>query len=134
MPDVIKELNLSCSRPVRVLLFSLGTVFMVLGIIGIVLPILPTTPFLLLAASCYARTSQRFYLGLMNNPLCGPLLRQWQEQRTVPRRAKLLAIFLLIITLGSSILFFIAAPALKLTLGLVGFGLIIFLLRLPTSK
>lgn len=125
--------SLSVSRPVRILLFILGTIFTLLGLLGIVLPILPTTPFLILAASCYARTSQRFYLLLMNNPLCGPALRQWQQERTVSRRAKTLAITLLIITLGSSILFVVSIPALRLGLGFLGFGLSLFLLQLPTS-
>lgn len=122
------------SRPLRIVLFTLGTLFTQLGIIGIILPILPTTPFLILAASCYARTSQRFYLLLTNNRLCGPLLRQWQQERTVSRRAKAFAITLLIATLGSSVLFFVPTPPLKIGLAVMGIGLVIFLLRLPTSN
>lgn len=133
MPETSTVLTPYRSRPVRVILFSLGTVFLLLGIIGVILPLLPTTPFLILAASCYARTSKCFYHLLLNNRFCGSTLRQWQEDHCVPRRTKIVASGLLVVTLGSSILFFVTLPALKLVLSLFGIGLFILILCLPEN-
>ena len=67
------------SRFVKALYFIAGTVCLILGIIGIILPILPTTPFLLLAAGCYARSSERFYNWLLNNRILGSYIRNYRE-------------------------------------------------------
>lgn len=75
----------------RPLLWLLGAVALVLGIIGIFLPVLPTTPFVLLAAACWARTSPRFHRWLHGHRVFGPMVRDWATRRAVPRRAKYLA-------------------------------------------
>lgn len=63
---------------VRILLIVCGTLSLALGILGIFLPVLPTTPFLLLAAACYARSSKRFYHWLMNTPWCGEYIHNYR--------------------------------------------------------
>ncbi len=95
-------------------LISLGFVFVALGGLGLILPVMPTTPFLLLAAACFARSSPRFHDWLLNLHLFGPLIRNWQETRSIPKRAKLLAIITIIVVGGSSILFFIEKTFLKI--------------------
>ena len=77
---------------VRLAFAALGTLFLMLGIIGIFMPILPTTPFLLLATACYARSSRRFYNWLMNHPAFGPLIVEWRTYRSIPWRVKLVAV------------------------------------------
>ncbi len=87
----------------RYLLIALGTLSLAIGIVGIFTPILPTTPFLLLAAACYLRSSQRFYRWLMNNRVFGGYIRNYTEGRGIPLRLKLFTIALLWITIGISI-------------------------------
>lgn len=76
---------------VRYVLWLTGALALVLGILGLFLPVLPTTPFVLLAALCWARASPRFHARLHGHRLFGPILRDWENRRAVPRRAKYLA-------------------------------------------
>jgi len=87
----------------RQLLLAAGTLSLATGIVGIVVPILPTTPFLLLAAGCYLRSSPRFYNWLMGNRLFGAYIRNYIEGRGIPVKVKLLTIILLWATIGVSI-------------------------------
>ncbi|GCA52208.1 inner membrane protein YbaN [Sinorhizobium sp. KGO-5] len=80
---------------VRLTLLSLAWAMVGLGIAGIFLPLLPTTPFLLLAVWLFSRSSPRLAKWLMDHPLFGPPLRDWQEEGAISRRAKLSAILLM---------------------------------------
>lgn len=72
----------------KLLYLLLGTLCLILGIIGIFLPVLPTTPLLLLTAFCYYRGSSRMYDWLMSHPKLGPYIRNFREHRMIPRRVK----------------------------------------------
>lgn len=85
------------------LIFSFGWLFVVLGLIGALLPIVPTTPFMILALGCFAETSPRFHKMLLNNRWIGPPLSQWDQTRTVRRRTKLQATAMLVIAFSFSI-------------------------------
>jgi uncharacterized membrane protein YbaN (DUF454 family) len=87
----------------RYLLIALGTICLAIGIVGIFTPILPTTPFLLLAAFCYLRSSARFHRWLMNNRVFGGYIRSYTEGRGIPLKVKLFTIALLWTTIGISI-------------------------------
>ncbi|HEY7760232.1 MAG TPA: YbaN family protein [Burkholderiales bacterium] len=130
--DHSAEVNKHGSLAVRVLLVLAGTAFVALGIAGAFLPVLPTTPFLLLAAACYARASTRFYNGLLNSRAFGPTIREWQRYRSIPYRTKLRAIALMAITLSISIAFFVTLPALQLALAVLGMALAVYLYRIPS--
>lgn len=87
------------------LLIVAGSLFVALGFVGIFLPLLPTTPFLLLAAGCYARSSERFYDWLINNKYMGGYIRNYREGKGVPARVKVVTLLLLWITIGTTVIF-----------------------------
>ena len=132
--DISGETEVNSSALLRWLLLATGLVFVGLAALGAVLPVLPTVPFLLVAAACFARSSARFYQWLLSNGVFGPLIRDWRETRTIPLRAKVSAIAAIALVGGSSVLFFVANPWAKLGVGVILIGLIGFLLRLPTSR
>lgn len=117
---------------VRLAFAALGTLFLVIGIIGVFLPVLPTTPFLLLATACYARSSRRFYNWLMNHPVFGPLIIEWRTYRSIPWKIKLAAVATMLLTFGSSILFFIRDGRLQSALAVFGLIMAIWLYRIPS--
>ncbi len=82
-------------RLLRPLLLVTGWLAVALGVIGIFLPVLPTTPFLLLAAACFARSSQRFYDWLVGHPRLGPWIRDYLDGKGIPLKAKVYAIGLM---------------------------------------
>ena len=84
----------------RVLLVAGGTLCVALAVLGLFLPVLPTTPFLLLAAFCYARSSERFYHWLMTNRWFGAYIRNYREGKGIPLWHKVVAITLLWLTIG----------------------------------
>lgn len=120
------------SLSVRAALVLVGSGFVVLGLAGILLPVLPTTPFLLVAAACYARASRRFYNALLNNRLFGPAILEWQQHRAIDYRTKLTAIALMSLTLAVSIVFFVKDASLQSVLALLGLLLAAWLYRIPS--
>ena len=118
------------SPVVRALFFVAGALSLGLGIAGTFLPVLPTTPLVLLAAACFARSYRPFHEWLLAHRLFGPMLREWHEHRRIPCRTKLTAIAMMAVTLGTSIVFFIEPPWLKAGLATFGVGLAVWLYRL----
>ncbi len=116
----------------RWLFSSLGCVFVAVGIVGVAVPLLPTTPFMLLAAACFARGSRRLYAWLLGTRLFGPTITAWYETHTIPRGAKAMAIALIILLLGSTIVLFVSNALVRVALALIGLGVIVYLLRIPT--
>jgi uncharacterized membrane protein YbaN (DUF454 family) len=92
----------SRNRFVRYLLQGVGWLSVVLGVIGIFLPVLPTTPFLLLAAACFARSSPRFYHWLVDHPRLGPWIRGYLDGEGIPLKGKVYAIGLMWVSIGFS--------------------------------
>lgn len=87
---------------VRALLIGVGAISLVLGFVGVFLPLLPTTPFLLLAAACFLRSSQRLYDWLIHHPWLGSYIRNYREHGAMTLRAKVTALTLLWLVIGHS--------------------------------
>lgn len=100
----------------------LGTVSLTLGIIGIFLPLLPTTPFLLLTAALYFRGSPRLYQWLLNHKCLGPYIRSFRENKAIPLRAKIISLLLMWGTMVYCIFFLIPLTEIKTVLFLVAVG------------
>lgn len=127
------EVQESRSRLAKGLLVAAGSVSVVLGVIGIILPIVPTTPFLLLAAICYARSSERFYVALLTNRYFGHYIRDWRENRGMTLITKVWIIFVMVSTMGLSAFFFVPLMPVKIMLGIIGLGVSAYVLSLPTK-
>jgi uncharacterized membrane protein YbaN (DUF454 family) len=120
------------SPTVRATLALAGTGFVIVGLAGVFLPVLPTTPFLLVAAACYARASRRFYNALLNNRLFGPAILEWQQHRSIAWRTKWSAIVLMAVTFAISIVFFVQDARLRTLLAVFGLTLAVYLYRIPS--
>ena len=121
------------SKTKKFLLKVTGIIFVGLAILGVVLPILPTTPFLLVAAACFAKSSPRLQKKLLANKTFGPLIHEWQQHRSIPRKAKRIALLTIILSVVWSAYLLKSAILTLLVFALV-IGPFIFLWRLPISK
>lgn len=91
----------------------LGFLFLALGVLGIALPVLPSTPFILLAAWFFARSSERWHTRLLDSELFGPMIRNWEQNRCISLRTKAVAIGSMLIAGGASIGFALEDPRLR---------------------
>jgi uncharacterized protein len=121
-------------KTTRSLLIIAGTLCVALAALGVLLPVLPTTPFLLLAAFCYGHSSDRFYQLLISNWIFGRYLQNYREGRGIPMRQKITTILLLWASIGSSI-YFLAAPMwATLLLLAIASGVSVFLISVKTYQ
>lgn len=118
---------------VRILYLSAGFLALLLGALGAVLPVLPTTPFVLLAAACFARGSERFHRKLLENRIAGPIIREWNIYHSIPLRVKRWAYLLMSLSFGSSVLI---VPELwqKIMLIVIGSVLAFYIWRIPVRE
>nr|WP_320057768.1 YbaN family protein [uncultured Bacteroides sp.] len=112
----------------------IGTVSLILGIAGIFLPLLPTTPFLLLTAALYFRASPRLYNWLLSQKHLGPYIRNFREEKAIPLRAKIISITLMWATMLYSISFFVPIMWAKILLLLIAIGVTYHILSYRTLK
>jgi uncharacterized membrane protein YbaN (DUF454 family) len=119
---------------IRWLWIIAGSISLSLGIVGIFLPLLPTTPFLLLTAACYARGSSRLHNWLLNNKLFGKYIRNYREGKGIPARSKVLALTLLWLTIGFSIFYVIPILIVQIILLTIATLVSIYIISLPTLR
>jgi uncharacterized membrane protein YbaN (DUF454 family) len=118
----------------RYLFVALGSIFLGLGVIGVFVPVLPTTPFLLLSAAFYVRSSKRLYQWLLNNKLFGKFIMDFRENKSISLRNKVISILSMMIMITLSVFIIVDEFYTKiiiLVIGIVGF---IVILSFPTSK
>jgi len=89
----------------RLIYFAGGVLAMVLALLGVVLPLLPTTPFVLVAAWCFARSSRRFHQMLINHRLFGPLIQEWEAHGVIPLRIKWLGTTMMLVMVSYPLIF-----------------------------
>jgi uncharacterized protein len=118
------------SRFARFFYLATGFTALALGAVGVVVPLLPTTPFILLAAACFARSSPYFHDWLLGHRIAGPVIREWMEHKSIPRKIKRWVYLLLTLSLGSSILLMPSAWH-QVLLALLGIILLVFIWRIP---
>ena len=116
------------------LLFTAGTLSTAIGILGIFVPILPTTPFLLLAAACYIRSSPRFYDWLLNNRFFGAYLKSYMQGKGMPLRVKIFTVILLWTTIALSMWLATQILAVRIILALVAIGVTTHIILIKTAK
>lgn len=121
-------------RITKSLLVVVGTICVALGAIGIVLPVLPTTPFLLLAAACYCRSSERLYHWLLSNRFFGEYIRNYREGKGIPLKTKIIAVAVLWMAIVYSAFFVVNILAVQLVLLVVAIAVSTHIIRLPTFK
>lgn len=118
----------------RVVLIAVGSLSAALGLIGVFIPVLPTTPLLLVAAACFSRSSPAAYRWLLDSPILGVYLRNYREGRGLPVPAKVLIIGLLWITIGYSALHVVPHAPVKVLLLLIALAVSIHIVRRPSWK
>lgn len=131
----IPSSKLKKKRFIRGLLIVAGTICLALGAIGLVLPILPTTPFLLLSAACYMRSSERLHKWLINNRWFGEYIRNYQSGKGIPLKTKIIALSFLWLAILYSTLFIVDEIIFaQIALLIIAAGVSLHLIRLPTFK
>ena len=110
----------------------IGLIFVGLAILGVALPVLPTTPFLLVAAACFAKSSPYLYNKLVSNKVFGPLIIDWQTHRAISRKSKTIALLTMVMAVGWSC-FMLELWWLRCLVIALVLGPFIFLWRLPLS-
>lgn len=120
------------SKLKRGLLTLAGWVAVGLGLAGVFLPLVPTTPFLLLAGACFARSSPQLHAWLLAHPRLGPYLEQWRRDRSLPAGTKGKALFVVVLTFGTSIAF-APLPEVRILLVVLGLAVFTFVARLRSA-
>jgi len=111
-----------------------GTFFLVLGIIGIFIPLLPTTPFLLLTATCYIRGSEKFYNRLIKNRWLGEYIKNYQEGGGIPLTVKLISIIFLWITIIFSTIIIVSNILIQIILIIIAIGVTTHIITIKTLE
>jgi len=119
--------QLAKRRSVRILYVTLGWISLVVGLIGVVTPVLPTTPFVLLSGYCFARGSERFYTWIMAHKYFGPMIRTFQYEKRIPLKIKIFATVMIAISMSITSIFFVKKLYAIAAMALVGVAVIVYI-------
>lgn len=126
--------SVASSKVLRAVLIVSGFTSLALGIIGIILPVLPTTPFILLSGLCFAKSSNRFHNMLLSNRFCGSIIKDWEAKRCIRRSVRQMALGSILFTFSVSIFVFITDTRIRIVLAATAAILLVFLWRLPVCQ
>ena len=118
----------------KIILVLIGMLSLLLGIVGIVIPLLPTTPFLLLSTACFIRSSERLYLWLINHKWFGEYIRNYREHKAIPLSTKIISISILWLSMLYSIIFIVDSIYLHLLLVVIAIIVSVHILHFKTLK
>ena len=122
------------SNVIKILLVTAGFVSIILGVIGIIVPLLPTTPFLLLSAACFFRGSDRLYHWLIKHKTLGRNIRNYREHKAISLKTKFVSISLLWITMLYSIVFIVNSIYIRILLAIILITVTVHILHFKTLK
>lgn len=117
--------------PVKIMLLVGGWISLALGILGIFFPLLPTIPFILLAASCFSKSSPRLHARLLHQPLLGPMIQNWEQEGSISQNAKVMATVYMVGLFGCSLLAFPFSVLLTIFLVCIGTGVLVLIWTRP---
>jgi uncharacterized membrane protein YbaN (DUF454 family) len=118
----------------RILFIAIGLLCVFLGVLGIFLPVLPTTPFLLLSAAMFLKSSRRLYDWLVNHPVLGVYIRNYMENKVIPVRVKVVSISIMWLTMLATIIFAVDALWLRILLLAIAVGITIHIASFKTAS
>lgn len=118
----------------RIIFIVIGMISLFLGILGIFLPVLPTTPFVLLSAYLFGRSSEKFHRYLYNHKIFGQIVRDFQDRKAIRRKNKIIALITMWVVILSSVIFFMPFWWAKVIVLCIGAGTTIYLIRFPEYK
>lgn len=122
------------NSPSKLLLIVLGWIFVGLGVIGIFLPLMPTTIFMIIAAWCFARSSEKFYIWLVYHPRFGKTVRDFYEKKGMSLKSKITSIVMMTTAISISAIFFTQKVFVRIILFSIAIGVAIYIASLKTIK
>lgn len=120
--------------PKKLIFLILGHFFVILGFIGLFLPILPTTPFLLLSTYFYSRSSKKFHNWLITHPIFGDLISDWEKYGVISKKSKLISSIFITLFFSYTLIFVDVNIYIKVTVALTGIAVMTFILTRPSNK
>ena len=119
------------SPSIRMTLMAAGWISLALGALGVILPLLPTTPFVLLAAYCFSKSSPRLHHWLLHQPHLGPMIQNWEQYGSISKRAKITATVAMVVLFSFSLLILSGSLLLSILLIGIGSGVLCFIWTRP---
>jgi hypothetical protein len=116
----------------RLILLAFGWIFLSLGIIGAFLPIMPTTPFALLAAYCFSKSSPKLHQWILSRPVLGPLIKDWESSGIIRPRAKVMATLMMSLLFGYALFFVPVANWIRIIVASSGIAVLVFIWTRPS--
>lgn len=116
----------------RTLLLIVGWLSLILGVIGVFLPLLPTTPFVLLSAACFSKSSERLHRWLLTRPHLGKLVIDWEQRGAISLRAKILSTVMIVLLFSYTFIYVDVLIWIKVIVSLIGISIMTFIWTRPS--